>query len=368
MHMRSVEVGEKLDGTTPPSVFIGSFGYPKVYVGPMMSPEHGDTTILDMPESWIPKKKTQEEIINFRLGLVRGKQTVGIQDFNNKLVQKLQEISLAAGSVQSEAKFHGTPRGFTFDAEHQPFGPSASLERFEIDNVKWHPKMEKTFYDTDFKAANAAVQLYNDGVLFSQIQKALSIGTMGVGRNRKLVPTRWSITAADTILANYLHDEVKWNEIIDCYEVYEFSSLNNYYVIILTPTPWQYEWIEAFIHVMENEELIFADHELTSGKVGYSTVGGCYYSCKFGLLEALKRMRRQAGAIVLREAYEGYVPLGVFNVRENVRSAMKQIPRKFASFRDSLNYVSTKLKLPMSKFVEQSTLIREMLKYRQTTL
>jgi hypothetical protein len=60
--------------------------------------------------------------------------------------------------------------------------------------------------------------------------------------------------------------------------------------------------------------------------------------------------------------------LGVFNVRENVRSAMKQIPRKFASFRDSLNYVSTKLKLPMSKFVEQSTLIREMLKYRQTTL
>lgn len=368
MQMRSVEIGEKLDGTTPPSVFVGSYGYPKVYVGPMMSPEHGDTSILDTPESWIPGKKNQEDIINFRLGLVRGKQIVGIKDFNNKLVQKLQEITLASGSVQSEAKFHGKPRGITFDSEHQPFGPSATIDKFDIDNVKWHPHLEKTYYDTDFKAKDAAIELYNEGVLFSQIQKALSTGTMGIEKNRKIVPTKWSITATDTVLANHLYDEIKWNEIIDCYEVYEFSSLNNYYVIILTPTPWQYEWIEAFIHVMENEELVFADHELTRGKIGYSTVGGCYYSCKFGILEALKKMKKQSGAVVLREAYEGYVPLGVFNVRENVRNAMKQLPRKFADFRSSLNYVSAKLRLPISRFIDQSVLIKEMLRYKQTTL
>jgi hypothetical protein len=97
-------------------------------------------------------------------------------------------------------------------------------------------------------------------------------------------------------------------------------------------------------------------------------VGGCYYSCKFAVLEALERMRKQAGAIVLREAYEGYVPLGVFNVRENVRHAMKQPPRHFGTYRDVLNYVSTKLKLPMSKFMDQGVLIKEMLKSRQTTL
>ncbi|MFH1520913.1 MAG: Nre family DNA repair protein [Candidatus Micrarchaeota archaeon] len=368
MHMKSIEVGEKMDGSSPPSVFIGSYGYPKVQIGPMLSPEQGDTAILDTPESWIPKKKSQEDIINFRLGLVRGKQVVGIQEFNNKLVQKLQEISLAAGSVQSEATFHGKPRGFTFDSEHQPFGPSASLERFDIDNVRWHPEMEKTFYDTDFRSSEAIVELYKEGVLFSQIQKALSTGTMGIGKNRRMVPTRWSITAADTILADHLYDEIKWNEIIDCYEVYEFSSLNNYYAVILTPTPWQYEWLEAFIHVMGNEELIFADHEGTRGKDGYSTVGGCYYSCKFGVLEALKRMKKQAGAIVLREAYDGYVPLGVFNVRENVRNAMKQVPRKFADFRSSMGYVSSKLRLPISRFVDQSVLIKDMLSYKQTTL
>ncbi|VVC04227.1 Uncharacterised protein [Candidatus Bilamarchaeum dharawalense] len=368
MHMRSIEVGEKLDGSSPPSVFVGSFGYPKVYVGPMISPDQGDTAILDTPEVWIPKKKTQEDIINFRLGLVRGKQVVGIQELNNKLVQKLQEITLATGSVQSEAQFHGKPRGFTFDAEHAPFGPSASIDKFEIDNVKWHPDLEKVYYDTDFKAADAAVELYNEGILFSQIQKALSTGTMGVGKNRKLVPTRWSITATDTILANHLYDDIKWNEIIDCYEVYEFSSLNNYYAIILTPTPWQYEWLEAFIHIMDNEELIYSDYEGTRGKDGYSVVGGCYYSCKFGVLEALKRMRKQSGAIVLREAYRGYVSLGVFNVRENVRNAMKQLPRKFADFRSAMNYVSTKLRLPISRFVDQSALIKDMLNYKQTTL
>jgi hypothetical protein len=368
MHMRSADIGERLDGSSPPSVFIGSYGYPKVYVGPMLSPEQGDTAILDTPESWIPKKKSQEDIINFRLGLVRGKRVVGIQEFNDKLVQKLQEISLAVGSVQSEARFHGKPRGFTFDSEHQPFGPSANLENFDIDNVKWHPEMEKVFYDTDFKSSEAIVGLYKERVLISQIQKALSTGTMGIGKNRKMVPTRWSITATDTILADYLYDEIKWNDVIDCYEVYEFSSLNNYYVVILTPTPWQYEWLEAFIHVMGNEEMVFADCEGMRGKDGYSTVGGCYYSCKFGVLEALKRMKKQAGAIVLREAYSGYVPLGVFNVRENVRNAMKQLPKKFPSFRDSMNYVSTKLRLPISRFIDQSVLIKEMLTYKQTTL
>jgi hypothetical protein len=79
-------------------------------------------------------------------------------------------------------------------------------------------------------------------------------------------------------------------------------------------------------------------------------------------------MKRQAGAIVLREAYEGYVPLGVFNVRENVRSALREPHREFSTFRDSLNYVSTRLRLPLSRFIEQGPLMRDMLTSRQTTL
>lgn len=368
LNVKSVDVGRELDGSTPPSIFIGSWNYPKVYAGPMIAPLQGDTSIMDMPESWIPQQKTQEDIIGYRLSLVRGKQTVGIEDLNNSFVEKLQEISLSSTSIESEAEFGSRPRGLSFSDETAPHGPSALIEKFDIESVKWDHQLEKVYYDTDFKAAEATIDLHSKGIPFSSIQKAFSVGTMGIEKNRKLVPTRWSITACDTIIADNLLKEVRSYDILDTYRVYEFSSLNNYYAVLLIPTEWQYEWMEAFLHVLGREELIFADHELNGGKKEYSRVGGCYYTCKMAILEALALEKKQAGAIVLREAYNGYVPLGVFNVRENVRSAMGEIPREFEDMKTALNYIESKLKLPMDKFKETSTLLQDLLRSRQTTL
>ena len=368
MKMKSVDVGKELDGSTPPSVFIGSWNYPKVYAGPMIAPISGDTTIMDMPESWIPQDKSQEDIIGYRMNLVRGKQLVGIKDLENGFVEKLQEISLAEGSIESEAEFSKKPRGTSFSDEHTPHGPSGLIQKFDIDNVKWDHALEKAFYDTDLKAADAVLDLNNNGIPFSNIQKAFSVGAMGVGKRRKLVPTRWSITACDSTIGDKLLKTVRFNDILDTHRVYEFSSLNNYYAILLLPSEWQYEWIEAFLHVLGREELIFSDYENNSGKKGYSRVGGCYYTCKMAVLEALAKEGKQAGAIVLREAYNGYVPLGVFNVRENVRNAMMQTPIEFEDMKTALGYISTKLKLPMQKFIKQSDLLKELLKSRQTTL
>ena len=61
---------KNLSGASPPSVFVGQYGYPKVKVGPMIPPRHGDTTMLDSPEKWIGKNIG--EIANYRLSLVRG--------------------------------------------------------------------------------------------------------------------------------------------------------------------------------------------------------------------------------------------------------------------------------------------------------
>ncbi|MFH1221988.1 MAG: Nre family DNA repair protein [Candidatus Micrarchaeota archaeon] len=368
LQIKSVAVGRELEGSSPPSVFIGTWNYPKVFIGPMIAPQHGDTAILDTPEQWIPQHKTTPDIVQYRMNLVRGKQEVGITDLDHKLVSKLQDIALAAGSVESEAKFKNIPRGLSFSEDHSPYGPSALLEQFDIGNGYWNKPFEKVYYDTDLKSADAVIGLHENGATFSQIQKAFSVGTMGVGRNRKLVPTRWSITACDTILANTLLDEVKHNPLIDNYRIFEFFSLDNYYAVLLTPTAWQYEWMEAFLHVLGNEEIIFADHETNRGKKEYSSVGGCYYSCKFGVLEGLARMKLQAGAIVFREAYNGYVPLGVFNVRENVRNAMQQMPQEFETLQQSLAYISSKIKLPLSRFVETSTLLQDVMHGRQTTL
>ncbi|NYZ77251.1 hypothetical protein H0O02_02960 [Candidatus Micrarchaeota archaeon] len=368
MHLKSVEVGKNVEGSSPPSVFIGSYGYPHVFAGPMLAPEHGDTALLDTPEMWIPRNKTTEDIVNFRLSLIRGKQVVKINDLQNKLVGKMQEISLSGSSIESEAEFKNVPRGFALNEEHAPYGPSAMLEKFEIGNPKWEKSLEKVYYDTDLKSADAVTGLYENGAQFSQLQKAFSTGTMGIGKNRKLVPTRWSITACDSILANHLLEQVRHNEIIDNYRVHEFYSLNNYYAVVLLPTAWQYEWIEAFVHVLGSEEVVFADSETNRGKKGYSSVGGCYYSCKMGVLEGLARSGEQAGALVLREAHNGYVPLGVFNVRENVRNAMQQKPSEFFSLRDALGHVTPNFRLPLSRFVNAGSLLGDILKGRQTTL
>ena len=36
-----------LAGSSPPGVFIGRYGYPKVEVGPLVPPEFGDTSAMD---------------------------------------------------------------------------------------------------------------------------------------------------------------------------------------------------------------------------------------------------------------------------------------------------------------------------------
>jgi hypothetical protein len=366
--MKSVEVGKELAGSSPPSVFIGSWNYPDVYAGPMIAPLHGDTAIMDMPESWIPGHKTQEDIIRYRLSLVRGKHRINAADLDNRFAEKLQEISLSASSVESEVSFAMQPRGMSFSEEHTPFGPSAPIERFEIESGKWNRDLEKVYYDTDLRSAEAVLDLHKKGVPFSSIQKAFSVGTMGKDPLRHLVPTRWSITACDTIIGDRLLSEVKKYPVIDTWRVHEFSSLHNNYAVILMPTGWQYEWSEAFLHIMGNEELVFSDHEGNRKKTEYSPLGGCYYTCKMAVLEALAKEKKQAGAIILREALHGYVPMGVFNVRENVRNAMHQPVQEFVDIRSVLSHISEKFTLPMQRFIEEGALLRNTIRERQCTL
>ena len=368
IQMKSVKVGKNLEGTTPPSVFIGRWSYPKVYAGPMMSSQTGDTHIMDSPEEWLGQNKTQEEIINYRMNLVRGKQLIKIDDLENPFVEKLQDISLASKSIDSEATFGKRPMGSMLSEDSMPHGPSAVIEKFDIDAVRWDKQLEKTFYDTDLKATEAVLNLHNKDVPFSAMQKAFSVGAIGTKNNRKLVPTRWSITACDSTLADEFLKEVRKFEILDTYRVFEFGALNNYYVIILTPGEWEYEWYEAFIKLMRNEELIFSDYETNGGKKEYSIVGGCYYTAKMAVLDYLMKIKRQSGLIILREAYDGYVPLGVFNVRENIKEAMLQPYLEFETLEKCLEYAGTKLKIPISRYVKQGTLLNEMLHTKQTTL
>lgn len=368
VRMRSAPMGTDLAGSSPPSVFIGSAMYPKVSAGPMIAPVHGDTSVMDRPEEWIPGNISQEEIIRYRLSLVRGMHQVGISDLENRFVEKLQEIALSGGSIEAEARFSTSPAGFSFSEEHTPYGPSAPLESLEIEGQRWNRELERVYYDTDLRAAEAVIDLHHRNVPFSSIQKAFSVGVMGGKRKRHLVPTRWSITACDTTIGNHLLSRVRKCSPIDTWRVHEFSSLHNRYAVILMPTSWQYEWTEAFVRVLGNEEVVFSDFERHKPKKTYSHLGGCFYSCKMAVLEALAEEQKQAGAIILREAHSGYVPLGVFNVRENVRNAMKQSAHECEDAAAVREYLSGTFTLPLQRFEDAGVLMKEIGRKRQASL
>lgn len=356
LNFKSIDVGESMEGSSPPSIFIGRFGYPKVSIGPMLSLEQ-ESGMFDTPESWLDAVKSNLEIVNFRLQLVRGKRIAGIRE-ENSFIEKIRDIALAKSSIRTEAEFKKKPRGTFFHQELSPFGPSGELKSIETENRKYHPLLEKAFYDSDLKAADVINQLNKKGLLFSQIQKALSVGAFGLKRNRKLVPTRWSITATDSTLSEAALNQVKDYSPIETFRVHEFSAISNHFSILMMPAAWQYELIESFIRVLGNEEVMFSDYESHFKKKGYATIGGCYYSARLAVAEHLQKQKKQASTIVFREAYPGYIPLGVWDVRESVRKALQQKPAEFSTLKESLSHINKKLYLPMYKYINQSQVLR----------
>jgi hypothetical protein len=359
---------EDIAGASPPSVFIGRIGYPHVYVGPLVPPVHEDTSMFDLPEHWFGK--SIDEIVGFRSLLVRGKYRVHVQEFSQagKIMDHTRELALADDSVDMELNLTKKPRGSIFmDDDIQPFGPSAPIRDLHVGNSRFNQHVEKAFYDTDLKATQAVKELYNRGVLVSKIQKAFSVGAFGIEKKRRLVPTRWSITAVDDIISKGLVAQVKTFPEINEYRVYESTYLDNVFEILLIPAQWSYESMEAWYpgtawNPSGGSVVIYSDAEGNSGRTTYAQIGGCYYSARLAVCEQLVKEQRQATAIVLREARPGYImPIGVWQVRENVRNAMRQKPYPFKNLNDSLKFISGRFEIPLKQWIIQGKLLRKAL-------
>jgi len=142
---------------------------------------------------------------------------------------------------------------------------------------------------------------------------------------------------------------------------------------IFMPEKWSFEWIEAWfpgtVWNVEGKNLaIMGDYEGYVGRSTYAEVGGCYYSARLAVAEKLKEIRRQAKVLVLREIHPGYIlPVGVWNVRESVRSALKGKPKKFDNLQSALNFASKVLTVPLDKWIESSAILKGALFQRKIT-
>jgi len=352
---------DSISGTSPPSVFVGSYNYPKVSVGPMVPPIHGDTSLLDNPEKW--KGKSLEEIVNFRLNLVRGIQKIPIDQTDGRYIENLQEITMSSKPTDSDLIFEkALSSSVSLDDESAPFGPIGQIKTAKFSGTSSVKSIEKTFYDKDLKAHDAVLNLYNSGIEISKIQKCFSIGMLG--QKRKLVPTKWSITATDDIISKSFTDEILDYNLIDACKVFSYEHLGNVFSVVLFPHRWIYEMIEAWY---SNGILGFgSDYEDARGINHPPAIAGAYFAAKLGIVEYLSKKKIQAGVVILREIRPEYaIPVGVWQIREGIREAMKQNPIIADNFEHALVLASNKMSISKPEWLSHGSITKLI---RQKTL
>jgi len=344
---------DSVSGTSPPSVFVGSHNYPKVFVGPMVPPIHGNTELLDNPEKW--KGKTLEEIINFRLNLVRGIQKIPIEQTEGRYIENLQEVTMSSKPTDLDLIFNKkVSSNISIDGESAPFGPIGEIKSAKFSGSTSTKPIEKIFYDKDMKAEDAVLKLYNSGIEISKIQKCFSIGMLG--KKRKLVPTKWSITATDDIISKSIVDEVLENDIIDISKIFAYEHLGNIFSIILFPHRWIFEMVEAWY---SNGIVGFgSDNEDARGINHQPHIAGAYFAAKLAVSEYLLKNKIQAGVLIFREIRPEYaIPVGVWQVREGVREAMKNSAQNATNFNQALEIASAKTSVSKNEWIKNGKII-----------
>jgi hypothetical protein len=254
------------------------------------------------------------------------------------------------------------------NADAAPFGPSAPLKDFKLVASSADRRIEAAYYDTDLKASDAIVNLYKQGVETSQIHKVLSIGMLGGRKARKLVPTRWSITATDDVLSKHLVDTIEPNPSIDAFEVRVFSHLANQYAVILLPDDvWSFEMIESWFD-SDGRMGMGSDYEDARGLDHYPTIAGAYFAARLAVAEHfLKRMRKGAG-LVLREIHPEYVmPLGVWQIREGVREALKNHSNAFETLAEALTFACNHMSVSISEIQKRSSMWKNLRAQKRIT-
>ena len=356
--VRDALTKEEFLGSSP-TPFVGHHGYPYLNIGILSTQETKENTWeYDAPKYWAEHNYQIPAIIDFRSALINSRFKAHAQD-KNKLLSLSQEIGMSEKPVDVEVNLKEKPRfRLNTDAYTMPMGPNASLQKAEItSNIKIPQKVEKVHNDIDLKANDALLYLYENNFDENFLTKILSIGTIGLKRNRKLVPTRWSITATDDAIGKNLIENIKHLNEID-YKAYFGNYLGNYYLILTFPGPWTYELFETYLPKTswntENKINFMTDYENHYGRKTYAeNCAGGYYAARLPILEKLKQTKRKGTILALRFITGEYaVPLGVWVVREAARKAINSKPITFSDQNLMLKYAKELVKNKFSYDLE----------------
>ncbi|MEM4718048.1 MAG: Nre family DNA repair protein [Desulfurococcaceae archaeon] len=370
--LKQILSSKTIEGSTPPSIFVGRIGYPYVRAGPSAPPITGDTHIFDYPEVW--RNLRIEDILQYRWSLVTGYGVFDIRKPENKIIEETRLLVLSSKPVEVQINLQKPPRPtMLFNENDPPYGPRSPIESLKIlGNIVIPRPLEKAYYDVDLDASSAVIYLYESGIPVSHIQKAFSIGSFGLKNKRRLVPTRWGITAVDSIICRSITREIKSMNPINEIQVFEHRIHDNLFIGILYPSTWSYEWMEAWWpgstwNPLAQNVVVEGDYENYFGRTTYPSIGGCYYASMLATLEYLKKINKQATAILLREIYPGFnLPIGVWFVRESCRLMFNKGPvLKTNNISEVCDYLNKTTRLGCSKWFLSSKLLRRVTETRR---
>jgi hypothetical protein len=364
----------KLNSNSPPSIFVGSrLKYPLVNVG-ILSPLEKDENswVYDDAKYWAKNNFEINDVLKLRDNLLNSRFQSKVTDsrLNKKFISIAQEIALASKPVDLEIELK---RKMNFRRKNDKIltthGLRAPLKKAKIaSNVKIDKKIDRVIND-EIKSTQGITYLYKHKFNEYVLNKILSVGVLGLKKDKRLVPTRWSITATDDILGKELLKKVRDYKWIENYELFFGNFMGNCYLIMLFPNVFNYELFELYFPGSSwnptNDLKASTDYENFSGRKTYATntVGG-YYATRLPILEYLNKIKRQASVLVIRLETPGYwASLGVWVVRESVRKALTNKKLEFLS-REELIESSKKIGIikfgyDSSKILKKSKLLEQ---------
>lgn len=338
----------KLNTASPPSVFIGSkLKYPLVNVG-IMSPLERveDAWLYDDEKYWAENNFEINDVLKIRNSLLNSRFKSKVTDtrLNKKFVALAQEIAIASNPVDVEIELESRLNfGRNKDQILTPHGMNASLKQAKVtSNVKVNQHLDKVMHD-DIKARDAIELLYKKNFTEYSLNKILSVGVLGLKKNKRLVPTRWSITATDDMLGKSVWNRIRDYKWIENFTLQFGEFMGNSYLILFFPGVWSYELFELYLPNSSwnptSQIKASTDFEGFNGRNTYAfnTVGG-YYASRLPILEYLDKIKRQASVLAIRiEGPSYWAALGVWVCRESTKKALKARALRFDNKDEMVN-------------------------------
>ncbi len=363
--VETIPVSDNLFGASPPSVFVGRKGYPDIFAGPLVPPNVGDSEARQYDDPKELLKIGIDEVIGLRSRLVRSYTRMDVKDAKapkNPFLLTSQELAMAEVPVDTEVWFtKPVDVNVAFDGTLMPMGPAGEIKSITLaENPKVPGKVDYLVSDTDVLAADSIRELHRHDISQHHITRIFSIGLLG--RERRLVPTRWSITAIDDMVGKMLLDDIRDYPEIHDIVLATSEKFGNHFEILLIPRCFSFELIEIWHpnSVWSEKLWIGSDREGYGGKKGYSSLAGGYYAARTAAVEYLHAIRRQASVFIVREILPDYwAPLGVWVIREAVRDALAGGGMRFDGVNDALRDIETRIRTPSGEWRGEMQLLDE---------